>query len=474
MSKPLILLMLFPSITLAGGGDVDPVASVILWVTLIFLFGVIGRNIAMRLKLPAVFGELLIGVIIGNLCYFFGMQLATVLREGSSIFSIMSEILQGVPISAAVKNTIHDPHYAKPLIIALGGTQGNELLKVSYVVDVFSRYGVIFLLFMVGVESSVVELKRTGRESFQVALLGVLAPMILGFIVTTILMPELSFQADLFIAATLCATSVGITARVLDEMKVLNTREARTILGAAMMDDILGLIILAIVSSLVIKGAIDVMAVGEIIISAILFFLCALWIGPKILKKAAVFFCFFEPWEEKLFVSFVFLMVLSWVATIAGLASIIGAFAAGIIIHDGYFRHKDIDPRNALSIRELLSPLEAILAPLFFTLIGIQVKLETFFNWHVLILASALIVAAIIGKLISGLGASPKDDRLLIGIGMLPRGEVGLVFASIGRTIGVISDELFSAVILMVIITTFIAPPWLKARYSKDRHASKL
>ena len=113
------------------------------------------------------------------------------------------------------------------------------------------------------------------------------------------------------------------------------------------------------------------------------------------------------------------------------------------------------------------------MAPLFFTLIGIQVKLETFFDWHVLLVASALIVAAIIGKLVSGLGASRKDDRLLIGVGMLPRGEVGLVFASIGRTLGVISDDLFSAVILMVIVTTFITPPWLKSRYSKERHATK-
>lgn len=465
--------MIFPSIAMASGGESDPVASVILWVTLIFLFGLVGRSIAIRLKQPAVFGELLIGVAIGNLCYFGGMQVATVLREGASIFTIMSEVLKGVALPLAVQHTILDPNYANPIIEALGGNHGSELLKVSYVIDAFSRYGVIFLLFMVGVESSVVELKKTGRESFQVALLGVLAPMILGYIVTSFLMPELSFQADLFISATLCATSVGITARVLDEMNVLKTREAKTILGAAMMDDILGLIILSIVSSLVIKGTVDVLAVSEIIISAVLFFVSTLLLGPKILHRSVKYFSFFEPWEVKLFVSFVFLMALSWIATIAGLASIIGAFAAGIIIHDGFFKKKDNDPRNSMSIRELLSPLEAIMAPLFFTLIGIQVKLETFFNWHVLMIASALVIAAIIGKLVSGLGASRKDDRLLIGVGMLPRGEVGLVFASIGRTLGVISDELFSAIILMVIITTFIAPPWLKSRYSKERHASQ-
>lgn len=467
-------LLLLPIVAFAGGSAADPVAVVIFWVTLLFLLGIIGRNIALRLNQPGVFGELMMGVVFGNVCYFFGLELATVLREGSVIFTIMGELLKGVSLTTAVDSTVTNPHYAKPILMALSGSNGNDWLKVSYVVDIFSRYGVIFLLFMAGVESSVAELRHTGRESIQVAVLGVLAPMLLGLLVTLVLMPELPIASDLFIAATLCATSVGITARVLDEIKVLKTREARTILGAAVIDDILGLIILAVVSSLVITGVVDLGTVGRIVFSALLFFSCVLLFGPWTLKRATLYFSFFEPWEEKLFISFVFLMALSWIATLAGLASIIGAFAAGIIIHDGFFRKSAHDKRDSLSIRELLAPIESILAPLFFMLIGIQVKLETFLDGRVLLIAGALIIAAIIGKLISGLGGSRKDDRLLIGIGMLPRGEVGLVFASIGRTLGVISDQLFSAVILMVIITTFIAPPWLKARYAKrkDKNAS--
>ena len=447
--------------------DLDPVSTVIFWVTLIFLFGVTGRNIALRLNQPGVLGELLMGVLLGNVCYFFGLELVTVLREGSAIFSIMADMLKGNSLTQAVTQSIHDPKYAHLVVAALSGSQGNDLLKVAYVVDIFSRYGVIFLLFLVGVESSIAELKRTGKESVRVAVIGVLAPMILGLLVMCVLLPELSFTSDLFIAATLSATSIGITARALGEMRVLHTREAKTILGAAMIDDILGLIMLAVVSSLVITGTINLMEISHIIILAVLFFSLSLLLGPIVLKKLADFFNFFDPWEEKLFISFVFMMGLSWLATLAGLASIIGAFAAGIIIHDGYFRKTNHDPRNTLSIRELLAPLEAIMVPLFFMLIGIQVKLEAFLSGQVLILAMALTVAAIIGKLISGLGGSRKDDRLLIGVGMLPRGEVGLVFASIGRALGVITDDLFSAVILMVIFTTFIAPPWLKARYTK-------
>jgi Kef-type K+ transport system membrane component KefB len=235
------------------------------------------------------------------------------------------------------------------------------------------------------------------------------------------------------------------------------------------LDDILGLIILAIVSSIVVNGAVDFSVVIRIVINSLLFFIGVLALGPIILRKTVQFFSFLEPWESKLFTSFLFIMVLAWIASFIQLAAIIGAFAAGIILHDDYFKSSDSFQKEERSIRNLVSPLESILAPMFFIVIGLQVKLETFYNWNVVILASGLVLAAIIGKLISGLGANRKDDRLLIGIGMLPRGEVGLVFASIGRTLGVISDDLFSAVVLMVIITTFIAPPLLKARYAQKR-----
>lgn len=444
----------------------DPIASVIFWITLIFFFGVVGRYIALRLRQPGVLGELLMGVLIGNICYFFGMHLAVILREGPAIFDILGDTLVGTSLIEAVNKFIPNPHYAKQVIAALSGKDGIDLIKIDYVIDIFSRFGVIFLLFMVGLESSVAELKHTGRASLQVAVLGVLAPIALGLLVTAVLMPNSSFNVHLFVAATLSATSVGITARVLKDMKKLGTREAKTILGAAMIDDILGLIVLAIVSSLVISGVVSVGKVGQIIFLAIIFFAGVLLVGPWVLRKAVRFFSFLEPWEAKFSIAFLFVMVLAWLATVVQLAAIIGAFAAGIIIHDGFFESRDRRYKNKLGIKELVAPLEALLAPLFFMLIGIQVKIESFLDWHVLLISGGLIVAAILGKLFSGLGGDRKDDRLLIGIGMLPRGEVGLVFASIGKTLGVIPDQLFSAIILMVIVTTLIAPLWLKARYA--------
>lgn len=464
----LLLIALCPLFAFASpnGEHTDPIASVILSVTTIFFFAVIGRYIARHFNQPGVLGELLMGIIVGNLSYYWGFQLISILREGSSIFSIMKELLGGVSLNQAVSNVIPNPYYAHQVTQALSSPNGTEYLKIAYIVDILSRYGVIFLLFMVGLESSVEELKHTGRESVIVAFIGVIAPMILGFGVAYFLMPEASYQTDLFIAATLSATSIGITARVLSELNQLRTREARTILGAAMLDDILGLILLAVVSSIVINGAVDMMVVGRIITYALLFFFCTLLIGPIVLRRAVHFFRFLEPWESKLYISFIFVMAISWMASFVQLAAIIGAFSAGVIIHDGYFKSKEPYSIKNRSIMHLISPLESILAPMFFMVIGIQVKLETFYNWDVIFLGSGLVVAAILGKLASGLGANRKDDRLFIGIGMLPRGEVGLVFASIGRTLGVISDELFSAIVLMVVVTTFIAPFLLKARHA--------
>lgn len=467
----LILCFLFPMALFAMNAqetEHDPVASVLLWVTLIFTFAILGRYIAKSLHQPGVLGELLMGVLLGNVCYYFGLPLIIILREGSAVFTIIADMLGGTSLTHAVTNSIPNAHYASQVTAALSGHNGVELIKVGYVLDMFSRFGVIFLLFMVGLESSVEELKQTGRESIQVALIGIILPILLGFGVAFLLAPEASFNANLFVAATLSATSIGITARVLSEMKKLRTREARTILGAAMLDDILGLIILAVVSSIVVNGRVDLMMIGQVIVSTILFFVGALTLGPWILRKAVSRVNFLEMWEAKLFVSFIFVMALSWLATLVQLASIIGAFAAGMIINDRYFESTDKSRQHVLKIKDLVSPLEFLLAPLFFMLIGIQVKLESFFDGHVLFMASGLIAAAIIGKLLSGLGGHRKDDRLLIGIGMLPRGEVGLVFASIGRTLGVMSDELFSAIILMVIVTTVIVPPLLKARYAKQ------
>jgi Kef-type K+ transport system membrane component KefB len=291
--------------------------------------------------------------------------------------------------------------------------------------------------------------------------IGVAAPFLLGFTAMYFLMPDASANTNMFIAATLGATSVGITARVLRELKKEDSQEGQIILGAAVMDDILGLVILAIVSGIIVSGGVDVFTVLRTIFLSVLFLGGAVYLGPHMLRISISFLGRLDLVEAKMFTSFLFVMLLAWIASLAGLATIVGAFTAGLILHDEYF--EDVfDPTEYVSIKDLIQPLEVILVPIFFILMGMQVKLEKLDDPEVMILAGGLILAAILGKVLCGIGAGKGANKIAIGFGMLPRGEVGLIFASIGKTLGVISDSLFSSVVVMVIVTTLMAPGLLK------------
>lgn len=439
----------------------DPIAPVILGVTSILLFAVVGRFVARRIGQPTVVGELIMGILLGNIGWYLGVDLIVVLREGARVFEITHYSLAGVSIDEAAAAIFGGPSSAEIARI-ISQPDGAQILQVAHTVDVFSRYGVIFMLFMVGLESDIYEMGKVGRDAIRVAVIGVVLPFALGFLAMELLIPDISLNTALFIAATLGATSVGISASVLRELDRHNSREGHTILGAAIGDDVLGLIVLAVISGIVVSDSVNPIDIVIVITASAVFLLAAVVLGPFIVRISARLMGKLDVVEAKMFTSYLFVMVLAWGANLAGLATIIGAFAAGLVLSDSQFRQYEAKKERFVTIRDLIMPLEVILVPIFFILIGIQVKLETFMSVPVIIVAGGLIVAAIVGKLASGLGAGKGTNRTVIGIGMLPRGEVGLVFAAIGRSLGVIDDALFAAVVLMVIVTTLMAPPLLK------------
>jgi len=457
-----VMLLAQPPSLAAGlfGGHDDPIAPVILGVTGILFFAILGRFAARRLNQPSVLGEVLIGIVIGVFGSYLGLELIIVLREGPAVFDVINLALSGQSLDSAAREILGEPA-ADELLSVLQGPNGGVYMGVAHTVDVFSRYGVIFLLFLVGLKSSVEEMRTVGFEAGRVAILGVVVPFVLGFASMRLLAPEVSINTDMFVAATLGATSVGITAEVLRELGRDSSREGYIIIGAAVIDDILGLIMLAIVSGIIVSGGVDIANVLTIIFLATAFLAGAVYLGPYLLRATVKVLGQLDIVEAKMFTSFMFVMVLAWLANFVGLATIVGAFTAGIILHEGYF--KNLGPQNrSVSIRELISPLEVILVPIFFILMGIQVKLESFLEFNVILTAGGLLMAAVLGKVISGWGAGSGANRWLIGFGMMPRGEVGLIFASIGKSLGVITDALFSAVVLMIIVTTLIAPPLIK------------
>ena len=444
----------------------DPIAPVLLGVTGILFVALLGRFGARKLGLPSVLGELGMGILIGNLAYLLGFDLVVVLREGPAFFDAVKDLLHCEAVELACIHAL-STEKAEHMLALLRGPHGNELIQVAHTLDVFSRYGIIFLLFMVGLRTSLDEMRQVGPDSLRVATIGVLLPFALGFTSSYLLIPDISLHTSLFLGAALGATSVGISVMVLQELKMDSTKVARIILGAAVIDDIFGLLLLSIVSGIVVSGGIEVGQVLVVIAMTAIFLACAVYLGPWLLKLVIALVRHLDLMEAKMFISFLFVMVLAWMANLVGLATIIGAFTAGLIMHDAYFKHWGPVSEHSVCIKDLIMPLEVILVPIFFVLMGIQVKLEAFMDWQVILLSASLLIAAIVGKLAAGLGASRGNNRWAVGIGMLPRGEVGLIFAAIGKSLDVIDDALFSAIVLMVILTTLLAPPLLK--YSLQR-----
>lgn len=441
--------------------SLNPIAPIIVGVTAILCFAIAGRLLARKSKQPPVLGELVMGIIIGNLGYYFGVELVIIIREGPGIFDIVSLNLSGDSLEAAAHDTISGLN-ADRIINILHGPHGYDYVQVAHIVDIFSRYGVIFLLFIIGLDTQLNDLREVGGSSFRVAIIGIIMPFILGFWAVRIANPQLSFHTDLFVAAALCATSVGISARVLKDLNQAKSQTAHIILGASVLDDIFGLVMMAIVSGIIVSGEVSYFQIAWVLVSAVVFLAGIFWLSPYILRFTIKLVKNLNLIEAKIFISLLFVMALAWFSSLMGLATIVGAFAAGLILHEEYFVQWGAIHKHRFSIKDLMNPLELILVPIFFILMGMQVKIEAFFDWQVLYMTVALLIAALVGKLASGLGASKTQNRLAIGVGMIPRGEVGLVFASIGMSLHVVDEALFGAIVLMVIVTTLVAPVALK------------
>jgi Kef-type K+ transport system membrane component KefB len=385
----------------------------------------LGGDLATRARQPAVLGELVAGVLLGNLG-----------------------------------------------LIGITGLQG---LATNPTLEALAQVGVIILLFEVGLESTVRDMVKVGATALLVATLGVIAPFALGWWVGALLLPGDGPYAHAFLGATLTATSVGITARVLRDLGKGATAEARVILGAAVVDDVFGLVILAVLSGLITAGnAGTPMAYGSIalIVGKAVVFLCgAIAVGlvaaPRLFGLASRL----QGRGVLLATALVICFALSWVASLIGLAAIVGAYAAGLVLEDVHYR--PFTERGERPLGELLQPVGAFLVPLFFVLMGMRVDLTAFTHPEILGLAALLTVAAIAGKQACALGAfGGRLDRVTIGLGMIPRGEVGLIFANIGLglTIAgrpVIAATTYSAIVIMVIVTTLVTPPAL--RWSLER-----
>lgn len=411
-----------------AAGHTDPVTPFLLGLALILFSAKIGGAVMVKLKQPAVLGELLVGVLMGN-----------AVLMGYEGFEFLR-----VPAAKA---------------------HGADVTPVATTLDMLARIGVILLLFEVGLESNLSDMRRVGVSAFLVATLGVVAPMILGVLVGKWFLPNESWHVHLFLGATLCATSVGITARVLKDLGKMDLKESRIVLGAAVIDDVMGLIVLAVVQAIIVKGTASIAEVAMITGKAVGFLAGAIVLGeylfPHIYRLMAKLKVHGMLTVTGLLVCF----LLAWVAAQVGLAPIVGAFAAGLILDERHYR--TLKSHDDDSLEETILPITTMLVPIFFVMMGFTVDLRSFAETSVIGMAAAFTIAAIIGKQICALGPLERGlDRTSIGIGMIPRGEVGLIFAAIGAELQVnghpvVNTATNTAIVVMVMVTTLITPPLL-------------
>jgi Kef-type K+ transport system membrane component KefB len=384
-------------------------AEILLSLFAIFVAAQIGAEIAQRLKLPGVVGEIVAGCAIGP------SALGLVRTE---------QIVAGTPL------------------------------------DVLAEIGVVLLLFAVGLETRLDDLKKVGRSAFLVGVLGVIVPFVLGALWAH--GNGFEWSKSLFVAAAFVATSAGITARVLQELGVLTRIESRVILGAAVIDDILAMLLLGVVTSLQGGEGINVKGLLFVLAQAIGFVVVIGWVGTRVMRRRA-------HWLDRpinplspLTIALAICLGLAFLSTEFGLAAIIGAFLAGMIASEMHQREE---------LEHQMQPLLALLTPFFFVVTGAKIDLSVFASATALWMLAVVTVIAIVSKLVGGfLGALAlgKRSALIVGVGMVPRGEVGVVIASLGLAAGVFSNQTYAVIVAMSLLTSIVTPPVLARLLRRD------
>ena len=431
--------MLFPSLLSEISSHDFEVAETLIGVLRFVLIFVAARTLAeilVRFELPTILGELLAGVIIG----------------ASGLHLLVPPETQ-VQLNGAFANAVGGLAHVPPNEIASIYSEGFGSLRSV------SNLGLYSLLFLTGLESELDELMAVGAQAFSVAVAGVVLPFALGTFGLMALFHVDPIQA-IFAGASMTATSIGITASVFGELGYLRTREGQIVIGAAVLDDILGIVILAVVVSLAAGGSLEIAPIIQLVVAAVLFVVVALLLSRKAAPAFDWMIDQLKAPGAKLVGSYLLLGASCFIATAIGLEAALGAFAAGLIASTSKHRHE---------IQTAVTPIVGLFATVFFVLVGAGMDLSVINpsdpdSRSALVIAGFMFVVAIIGKVVAGWAVfgKQKTNHLVVGLGMLPRGEVGLIFLGLGTAAKLLSPGLEAAILLMVIGTTFLAPVLLR------------
>jgi Kef-type K+ transport system membrane component KefB len=428
------VFLTFESFALQKHDGID-FPQTILWIAVLLLFARIGGFIK-RWGQPRLIGEVIMGIILGNL------------------------ILFGIPW--------------------FEGIQENEIITF------LAEFGVVLLLFQAGLESNLEGMRKTGFRAILVACAGAVFPFILGaFVAAPLLLPNEPFTTHLFIGAALTATSVGIAATLFKQYGRIQSKEAQIVLGAAVMDDVLGMVLLPVLMAMVTASAITAWLIGSMALQAIVFLFGSVILGRIAAPHISRFFSLIDSGSGMKFtIAISTCLIFASLAGQIGIAPIIGAFAAGLFldpVHFNTFRTRKTQRElNALAeklspedrdmvkatihhyedheVEDLIDPLARLMVPLFFITIGMAVDIPLLLNPVTILIALTILAVAVIARMAAALFAGKDANRALVGVSLIPNGEVGLVYAALGRELGVVNNEVFAIIITVMVLSTILAP----------------
>lgn len=346
-----------------------------------------------------------------------------------------------------------------------------DWIEPNDVLRLLAEIGIILLLFEVGIESDLGRLVKAGSNAIRLAFAGFIMPFVLGFLVCTYFF-ELPLLVTLFVSGTMTATSIGVTIRILEDVHRQSSAEGQIVIGAAVLDDLLGVILLAVLYEFSTTGTVDFTHAGRIIAFVVIFFAVA----PVLAKllSAAIYRFHVQSEAPGIIPIALVALVLSFAALahVAGAPRLLGGFAAGVALSRRFFLPLGltlrVDPEFNHEIRHQMRPIIHLFTPIFFVVVGLSLDLSSI-NWaspFFWVFSLAILAVAIAGKVAGGLivKANPYA-RVVIGMAMVPRGEVGLIFAELGRASGIFSQEIYASIVIVIAYTTLLSPFWIKLYY---------
>jgi Kef-type K+ transport system membrane component KefB len=437
--------------------SINPFSFILLEFGLIIILALVGHILSRRYRLPNVLGELLIGIIAGNILYWLDWSpVFYMLMHMSAAGEVFKSIwTSNLSVADTVNKlySLNQPEtreFVNRLSEVFTSNKSPALILLGVALWIFSNFGVFLLVFKLGLETKTEEIRNAAEPlAFLVFAAGTIVPFFLGLAASLWLLPEATAAVHVFIAAALCTTSSAITTGMFTYLNKQQSREAKLVINAAFLDDIFGMFFLSYITNIVLGETLNISEIVTLFFYSAFIFVGIIVLGKRLVTYIPQFYNF-DKSHTRILIPLMVVVLVSWLAELFDIGVISGAFMAGMILNNMQ------DKRNLTN--DLIVQLEKTFAPIFFVFVGMQVNLKQFVKPEIIWLTIVLLIAALLGKAVAGFVTKQNINRFAIGLGMIPRGESVLIFISIGKILGIINDSIFSVITVIVLATNFIAP----------------